>query len=308
MPGVKTATNRRVAQAKKMRRRNGTTSGSASIASATRKKDHGGGRRNARTEAAPGAAGCAGTLAAALRRLTPLLSRLDTGESAIESNWAAKNAGSPKSSATSASSWSPGTFRISSILKSATLSASFCLCFEATARRLLLLMPDLFEAPPHLGTFGLIVFLGKSAQCPELLSLCALQHCHENLLGDWIVVEQSKHFLRVDPGGGGVIYVANFVDAHGVVVAFRRPIRRDASHDASQEHHYGQVPRPRSFACKNAGKGFLNQVFVAKARFPDICLCDLDQQRLLLGAQIPDCLRHFSWGVGLSRSWGVRLR
>src|SRR6266478_9729701 len=149
-------------------------------------------------------------------------------------------------------------FKISSILKSATLSASSPLRFGSTARGLLLLMAHLFQAPPHLGTFGLVVLLGKSAQCPELLSLCALQHCDENLLGDWIVVEEGEHFLRVDPGRGRVIYVANFVDAHSIVVAFRRPIRRDASHHASQEHHYRQVPGPRPFTFKNAGKGFLN--------------------------------------------------
>src|SRR6266446_3655967 len=198
-------------------------------------------------------------------------------------------------------------FKISSILKSAKLSASSPLRFGSTARGLLLLMAHLFKAPSHLSTFGLIVLLGKSAQCPEFLSLCALQHCDENLLGDWIVVEEGKHFLRVDPRCGSVIDVANLVDLHSVVVAFRRPIRGDASHDASQEHHYGQVPRPHSFAFKNAGKGFLNQVFVAVARFPDICLCDLDQQRFLLSAQVPDCLRHFGWGVRLSASGGVGL-
>src|SRR5215470_606998 len=178
MPGVKATTNRTVAKVpKKMRGRNGTTSHSASIAKAARDKDRGAagrGRENARAEAAPGAAGSAGKVAMAPLQLTPLRLWLDTAGSAIESNWAAKNAGSPKSSATSASSRSPGTFKISSILKSATLSASSLLCFESTARGLLLLMAHLLKAPPHLGTFGLIVLRRKSARCPQLLSLCAL--------------------------------------------------------------------------------------------------------------------------------------
>src|SRR6266852_5873030 len=108
MPGVKAATKRSVTKApKKMRRRNGTASHSASIANAAREKDHGvagEGRGNARSETAPSAAGCTGKVAVAPPRLTPLLLWLDRAGSAIESNWAAKNAGSPKSSATSASS------------------------------------------------------------------------------------------------------------------------------------------------------------------------------------------------------------
>src|SRR5215467_13437254 len=106
MPGVKATANRTVANvAKKIGRRNGTTSHSASIASAAREEDHGaagGSREKARTGAEPGAAGCTGKVATAPPRLTPLMSWLDTAGSAIESNWAARNAGSPKSVATSA--------------------------------------------------------------------------------------------------------------------------------------------------------------------------------------------------------------
>src|SRR6266481_7995589 len=108
MPGVKATTNRTVANVpKKIRRRKGATSHSASIASAAREKDRGaagGGRENARAEAAPGAAGCTGKVTMAPPQLTPRRLWLDTPGSAIESNWDAKNAGSPKSSATSASS------------------------------------------------------------------------------------------------------------------------------------------------------------------------------------------------------------
>src|SRR5215468_3908246 len=101
MPGVEATINRTVANVpKKMRRRNATTSHSASFASAAREKDHGaagGGRQKARTEAAPSAAGRTGKVAITPARLTLLRLWLDTAGSAIESNWAAKNAGSPKS-------------------------------------------------------------------------------------------------------------------------------------------------------------------------------------------------------------------